>query len=839
MRLRNIILLYRVRLRARLAHELFAILGIAVGVALLFASQIVRASPDGSMRQLVDGVIGSMRFQLAARGPEGFDQSLLGEVRRLPGVQAAIPVLEEHANLIGPAGQQPVELLSTDARLAHLGGPLLRRFSAAQLNHQRALALPVELADVVGLASLESAELQVGGRSAQVFVGAVLFEGDLGVLAHSRVAFAPIAYAQQLTQMPGRLTDIFVRPDGGREREVHAELERLAAGRLNVQPADFGATLFNQAAAPSNQSAELFSVIGALVGFLFALNALMLTASQRRNLVEDLRLDGYSRRMIVEVLLFDALVLGVLASLLGLALGDLLSAALFSSNPGYLTFAFPIDAQRIVSWQSVALASCGGLLAAFAGVLISLRRAILSRRVLAPAPRSVRSRSGLRVALGELVCWTITAVTLLVAPGAAIFGIVSLLAALLLALPWLVGACMRVADRLQRSLSSTAAHLAVIELRSTSNWSRTLAIAATGATAVFGSVAVEGAQTNLQRGLDRTAHDLAAPADIWVTAAGAQNVLATTSFRPSQASALERQPDVRGVSLFRAGFLDDGVRRVWVMAPPASAEHPIPPSQLVSGDLAQATARLRGGGWAVVSQALAVEHHLRIGQSFMLPAPRPIELRVAALSTNIGWPPGAIVMSSSEYARAWPGEGVSAYGIALQPGVSPRAGRRAVRRALGAAGAGLTVETRSEREQRLRATSRQGLSRLTQIANLVLIAAILAMATAMGAMVWQRRPLLADMKVDGFGKGVLWRSLLIESALLLGVGCSIGALFGLCGQLLLSHTLAVVTGFPVVVSIGALVAIGSFIAVTTVAVAIVAVPGYLAARVRAAIVLQD
>lgn len=838
MRLRNIILLYRVRLRARLAHELFAVLGIAVGVALLFASQIVGASPDTSMRQLVSGVIGTMRFQLAARGPEGFEQGLLKDVQRLPGVQATIPVFQERANLIGPAGQQPVELLSTDARFAHLGGPLLRRFSAAQLNHQRALALPLELADSVGLSSLESAELEVGGRAVRVFVGAVLFEGGLGVIAHSRFVFAPLGYAQQLTRLPGRITGVLVRPRGGHESEVHAELERLAAGRLNVQPANFTTALFNQAAAPSNQSAQLFSVIGALVGFLFALNALMLTASQRRNFVEDLRLDGYSRRMIVEVLLFDALVLGILASLLGLALGDLLSAALFNANPGYLSFAFPIDAQRIISWQSIVLATCGGMLAAFAGVLISLRRAILSRRLEA-APERVRSRSGLRVAVGELVCWTITAITLLVAPGAAILGIVSLVVALLLALPWLLSSSLRVADRLQRSLSRTAAHLAVIELRSTSNWSRTLAIAATGATAVFGSVAVEGAQSNLQRGLDHTAHDLAAGADVWVTAAGTQNVLATTAFPPSQARMLARLPAVRSVGLFHSGFLDDGSRRVWVMAPPASAERPIPPSQLLGGDLALATARLRRGGWAVLSQGLANEHHVRIGQSFALPAPRPIVVRVAALSSNIGWPPGAIVMNSGDYTRAWPGGEVSAYAISLRAGVPPLQGRREIRRALAAGGAGLAVETRSQREQRLRATSRQGLSRLTQITSLVLIAAIIAMATAMGAMIWQRRPLLADMKVDGFGKGVLWRSLLVESALLLGVGCSIGTLFGLCGQLLLSHALAVVTGFPVVTSIGALVALGSLLAVTSVAVAIVAVPGYLAARVRAAVVLQD
>ncbi len=839
MRLRNVVVLYRARLRARLAHELFAIVGIAVGVALLFASQIVGASPDSSMRRLVNGVIGTMRFELAARGPEGFDEDLLAEVRQLPGVRSTIPLFQERANLIGAAGQQPVELLSTDARDAHLGGPLLRRFGANQLNHQRALALPLELADTVGLSSLETAQLQIGGRSVRAFVGAILFENNLGALAHSRFVFAPLAYAQQLAQLPGRLTGIFVSARAGHEREVQAELQRVAAGKLNVEPANSTATLFNQAAAPSNQSAELFSVIGALVGFLFALNALMLTATQRRNLVEDLRLDGYSRRMIVEVLLFDALVLGVLASLLGLALGDLLSMALFSANPGYLSFAFPIDAQRVVAWQSVALAAAGGLLAAFAGMLISLRRAILSRRLLGGAQPQRRVSSGARVLLGELLCWTITLLALLVLPGAAIVGIVSLVASLLLALPWLVDGALRLADAAQRSFNSTAAHLAAIELRSSANWSRTLAIAATGATAVFGSVSVEGAQSNLQRGLDRTAHDLAAPADIWVTAAGAQNVLATDTFRTPSLRALARLPQVRGVGLFHAGFLDDGPRRVWVMALPAATGDPIPSSQLVRGDLAAAVAHVRHGGWAVVSQSLAAEHHLQVGQAFTLPASRPLVMRVAALSTNIGWPPGAIVMNATDYARAWPGGGASAYAVTLRTGISPQQGRRAVRRALAGGGAGLVVETRAEREQRLRSTSRQALSRLTQITTLVLIAAVLAMTTAMGAMIWQRRPLLADMKVDGFHRAVLWRALLVESALILGVGCSVGALFGLCGQLLLSHALAVVTGFPVVMSVGALVAIGSLLAVTGAAVAIVAVPGYLAARVRAAIVLQD
>ena len=45
---------------------------------------------------------------------------------------------------------------------------------------------------------------------------------------------------------------------------------------------------------------------------------------------------------------------------------------------------------------------------------------------------------------------------------------------------------------------------------------------------------------------------------------------------------------------------------------------------------------------------------------------------------------------------------------------------------------------------------------------------------------------------------MLWRWLLCESALLLVAGCLIGAVFGLYGQLLVSHFLASVTGFPIV-----------------------------------------
>ena len=57
------------------------------------------------------------------------------------------------------------------------------------------------------------------------------------------------------------------------------------------------------------------------------------------------------------------------------------------------------------------------------------------------------------------------------------------------------------------------------------------------------------------------------------------------------------------------------------------------------------------------------------------PHPIPMTLRVAALSTNIGWAPGAIVMNAADYARAWGSEDASAYNVLLEPRRPTGAGR--------------------------------------------------------------------------------------------------------------------------------------------------------------------
>jgi putative ABC transport system permease protein len=825
--------IYEARFEARavLVQEVFAILGIAVGVALLFASQVSSASLTRSVAQLNSQLVGSAQVQLDARGPEGFRERLLGEVRHLRGVQVVLPVFERQLNVIGPGGERSVDLIGVDPHSVRASGPLLRRFSAKQLSAQQAIALPAPLAREIGAGPLVPVKLQIGADFVETLVGATLQEADIGGLVHSPVAVTSIGYAQRLAGAQGQISRIFVRYEPARAKEVRAALARLAAvWNVNLVPGQFDSRLFAVAVAPESESEALFSGISALVGFMFALNAMLVTVPSRRKLIEDVRPHGATRWDTVKILLFDAAVIGVLACIIGLALGDVLSTVVFHTTPGYLAVAFPVGNSRIVTWQSIALAVAAGMAAAVVGVLWPVR-AILARP-LQPPPESADRRRfwiAVRLVIGVL-CVALTTVTLVWDTKAALIGNIALVVALVVLMPLLFDVLVSLFKQMANVLDGIGSALAVTELQTPQTRVRSLAIAATAAVAVFGVVEFQGIQANLERGLDSASRDMDSAADIWVLPGGKTSVQPTTPFTAVNTAALTRLPGVSRVSVFRGSFLDWGDRRLWVLAPASGIEHPIPTSQITSGSPDLASQRIRQGGWAVLSQALAAEHHLHVGQAFTLPSPRPLTLRVAALTTNLGWPPGALMLNASTYARAWASDDPTAYAIQATDGSQVAAVRDRVRHAL-AAVPGLAVETSEERDRRRYAIAAQGLSRLTQIRVLVLIAAILAVIGAMGAMIWQRRDLIAFIKCHGYEEAVLWRWLVCEAAVLLTVGCSIGAVFGLYAQLLGSHFLATVTGFPIVFNIEGLAAISSFGLVSVIAVAAVALPGYFVVRV--------
>jgi putative ABC transport system permease protein len=606
-------------------------------------------------------------------------------------------------------------------------------------------------------------------------------------------------------------------------------LRRIAvANHVNVEPASFDATLFAVAALPENQSETLFSAISAIVGFMLALNAMLITVPRRRRLLARVRLQGANRTMVLQILLFDALVLGVVSCVVGLALGDALSIFVFHSTPGYLSFAFPVGNARIVAWQSVTIAIVAGMLAAGAGVLWPLRDTFRSSQ----DHRVTDHRSWVigRAVVGT-IAFAITTVILVVWPQDSKLGVLALVVALLCSLPFLFSGALAVFAWIQPVLNRPSPRMALTHLRTSSTRVRSLAIVATSAVAVFGVVSIQGAQLSLQRGLDASANGIDSSADVWVTPRGESNAFATTPFTYKGTSVLARLPGVENVSVYRGSFLTWGDRKLWILASPARSPQPIPSDELVAGQLALATTRLREGGWAVVSKALASEHDLRVGGSFTLPSPDPETFKVAALSTNLGWPPGAIILNAADYARAWASSDPSGLEIQTDPNASVAAVRDRVQNVLGARSA-LLAEISVERERRHHALANQGLVRLTQIRQLMLIAAMLALGGALGSMIWQRRDYVAFLRCQGVRKRVLWRWLLWEGTLLLGIGCITGAVFGIYGQLLLSHALASVTGFPISFGVEALVVLTTFVLLSAAAVVVIAIPGYLLVRVR-------
>lgn len=819
-----------VRSRAVFLQLAFASFGISVGVALLFGSQISSTSLTHSAAQIdTSRLVGPAQLQLDARGPEGFPEAILNEVRNQPGVLGTLPILERQVNVIGRTGERSVDLIGVEPSSLSSTIPLLHQFSAKLLDNAQGVALPEPLANEISAG--EEVELQVGGRFVKSPLGTILTAADIGGLIHSPVALTSIHYAQLTTRSTHRLTRIFIHYRAADRAEVHRALEQLAArAHISLNPADFDKTLFAVAVMPESESELLFSGISALVGFMFALNAMLVTIPARRKLIADLREEGADLKDILQVLAADALLMGVPACAFGLLLGDGLSVAVFHTQPGYLAFAFPVGNARIVTLQSALVAVAVGMAATIVGVLWPVKD-ILGRRLRAPHEWALTGRTRIALLATGIACLIATTVILVAETSAAVVGNATLILSLVALLPLLLEGLLRVFGYTVRLFGGVAAESAIDELKAPQTRVRSLAIAVLAAVAVFGIVEFQGVATNLQHGLDASASNLDSNADIWITPRGSSSLLSTVTFEPLDTSQLAHVRGVSDVGVYRGSFLDWGKRRLWVIAPASSSGDLAPTSQLLTAGIALASSRLRGAGWALLSQSVVDEYHLHIGAPFTLPSPRPVSLRLAGVTTNLGWPPGAVILNAASYASGWETSYPTAYEIQTAPGARVAAIRTGLIDAL-RLHPGLAVETAREREQRHFALAAQGLARLTQIRHLVLLSAILALIAAMFSLLWQRRDRIAFNRTNGIPEPVLWRSLVWESAILLMTGSLIGAAWGLYAQLLGSHFLAVVTGFPVVFDVEGVAAITGFALVSLIAVAILAIPGYFAVSVR-------
>jgi putative ABC transport system permease protein len=215
-----------------------------------------------------------------------------------------------------------------------------------------------------------------------------------------------------------------------------------------------------------------------------------------------------------------------------------------------------------------------------------------------------------------------------------------------------------------------------------------------------------------------------------------------------------------------------------------------------------------------------------------------MRVRLAATTTNLGWSPGAIILSQVDYRDRWRETSPTALEVDTVPGESVAAVRRDLLAALGPR-SGLQVQTSGARAAEADALAREGLDRLSQIALLLTAAAVLAMAAAIGASVWQRRPALASLRIQGFRPRQLRIILLWESGLVIATGTAVGAVAGVYGHALIDLYLRSATGFPTLFSISAsdvLIAVGAIVGATLL---LLALPGAAASRVQPGLALRE
>jgi putative ABC transport system permease protein len=849
LRPRTLIYFYRRRLRAHGMQELFAGIGIAAAVALVLAAGVAQSSVAGSTRKVVRAVVGPANLQLRARSQHGFSESLLAEVERIPGVRRAAPLLERSIHVIGPSGASTtVYLAGTDTSLGVLDG-LGRTLPLSALT-TGTISLSNTSARAIGLNDSASGirqgvTLLLGGRKQTTRVGAVLGKEAVGVLATAPVAVMELSSMQRLLAQPGLVSRILVEAEPAAKAPVERRLRALAGGRLIVSGAEQDVSILEKALGPSGQASALFAVIGALLGFLFAFNAILLTIPERRQAIADLRLSGTMRSAIVQLTSFQALCLGLAASLVGLLAGYVLSRWVFHQSTGYLAEAFTLSGGTVVGFGSVLIAGLGGVFVtclASALPLLDLRRGRTPDAIYMHSgePGNTLGRRAQQALLALALALLAAASAIYgLAPAAALVASVALALATVFSIPAAFAAVLAGAQRVnERAQRLPTLALALSGVRATTL--RSLALAATGAVALFGSVALGGARANLLSGIRGFAHSYAADAAIWVGEPGDNQATMELS-GDGGASRIARLPGVASVQSYRGAFLTFASRRVWVIArPPGGANHVLATQTLGGvGAVHAAERRLATGGWIVISRQIAEEHDVGVGATLTIPTPSgPRAYRIAALTTNLAWSPGVIFMASSDFARAWSTGAPSALAVRTSAGASIASVEHEIRASLGST-SGLEVASAPVRRQKIDRLTSEGLSQLGLVSTLLLLAAILALAAALTSSIHQRRRALAGLRLAGAPPRRLRRVLLVEAMLVLAAGCFTGALAGVYGQFVIDAYLRHVTGFPVAGAGAALRPVEIFVLVLGAALALAALPGWRASNVPPALALAE
>ncbi len=370
-------------------------IAIVLGVALVTGTYILTDSIKGAFNGIftevykgTDATItGQSAFDLSNNGntvAPPFDESLLGEVRKLPDVDQAVGGVGGEAHLIGKNGKvivfggAPNLGFSVDPNNPDLSSLTLSegnwpKTDEVVVDGSTAHKKDLKVGDVIAV--------QANGPSIRMRVSGLVKFGGAASLGGATLAGFDLPTAQVLFQKRGKLDQIRAKAKPG------VSPERLAGQIESILPP--GTQVRTGTAQAKEDAKDTESFLSFLQGFLLAFggialfvgafviaNSLSITITQRTRELATLRTLGASRRQVLGSIFVEALAIGILASIAGILVGLALGTGLFKLFDA-VGFTLPNNG-LVLQPRTVVVAMLVGVLVT---LLASLRPAIRATRV--------------------------------------------------------------------------------------------------------------------------------------------------------------------------------------------------------------------------------------------------------------------------------------------------------------------------------------------------------------------------------------------------------------------------------------------------------------------------
>jgi putative ABC transport system permease protein len=301
-----------------------AVLSVALGVALAFSVQLINRSALDEFANAARAAAGEPDISLRSPAQGALDDAWFERVALSPLVQAASPVLEVDAAALDGNGQRAsLKLLGVDAlRVAPLGAALfpvpMKGASLTAFLEPDAVFLNAAAQRRLGLAPGGTLTLQWG-----------LQRLPLRVLGTVTAGGAPLAVmdiaAAQARFAPGKLSRVDIRLAAG--ADVHALREALRLPQeLQLAAPQAAAQKVSDLSRAYRVNLTVLALVALFVGGFLVFSVLALSVAQRTPQLALLGVLGLSARQRRGLILGEAAAIGLLGSLLGLALGTGLAA---------------------------------------------------------------------------------------------------------------------------------------------------------------------------------------------------------------------------------------------------------------------------------------------------------------------------------------------------------------------------------------------------------------------------------------------------------------------------------------------------------------------------------